>query len=155
MEGKRGAVSPGGAFGLLAIAGCINFALAAARRSGELPASIYYEETDFGRRARRPGFETRFVRESRVEQVSVASTRFKGSTRPRACYGYEWRAVKPLPDQDSPHRLGDFLRHSVLHRKRASGSELTGSEPSGSERRADRSIPSPERTRHAARRAAA
>jgi len=52
---------------------------------------IYFEETDFCRRAARMGFDTWYVPESRVEHVGGASTGWKDFSKPRAPYWFEGR----------------------------------------------------------------
>ena len=52
---------------------------------------IYFEETDFCRRAARTGFATWYLPASRVEHVGAASTGWKDFTKPRASYWFEGR----------------------------------------------------------------
>ena len=52
---------------------------------------LYFEETDFCRRAADAGFETWYVPESRVAHVGSASTGFQDASRPRARYWFESR----------------------------------------------------------------
>lgn len=52
---------------------------------------IYFEETDFCRRAARCGFSTWYLPASRVEHVGAASTGWKDFTKPRASYWFEGR----------------------------------------------------------------
>ena len=52
---------------------------------------LYYEETDFCLRARRAGWPTWYVPQSRVAHIGGGSTRFKDTTRPRAPYWFESR----------------------------------------------------------------
>ena len=52
---------------------------------------LYYEETDFCRRARRAGFPCWYVPQSRVAHVGSASTGFQDASRPRAAYWFESR----------------------------------------------------------------
>jgi GT2 family glycosyltransferase len=52
---------------------------------------LYFEETDFCRRAADAGIETWYVPESRVAHVGSASTGFQDPTRPRARYWFESR----------------------------------------------------------------
>ncbi len=52
---------------------------------------LYYEETDFCRRARAAGYSTWYVPESRVTHLGSKSTGFQDPSRPRASYWYESR----------------------------------------------------------------
>jgi GT2 family glycosyltransferase len=52
---------------------------------------LYYEETDFCLRARRAGFSTWYLPQSRVAHIGSESTGFKDATRPRAGYWFESR----------------------------------------------------------------
>jgi hypothetical protein len=52
---------------------------------------LYYEETDFCLRARRAGFATWYVPESRIAHVGAGSTGFKDTTRPRPGYWFDSR----------------------------------------------------------------
>lgn len=52
---------------------------------------LYYEETDFCRRAAKAGFETWYVPASSVAHVGGGSTGFKDISRPRATYWFESR----------------------------------------------------------------
>lgn len=52
---------------------------------------LYYEETDFCRRASKAGFPTWYVPESRVAHAGSQSTGFQDPSRPRAAYWYESR----------------------------------------------------------------
>jgi N-acetylglucosaminyl-diphospho-decaprenol L-rhamnosyltransferase len=52
---------------------------------------LYYEETDFCLRARRAGFPTWYVPESRVAHVGSASTGIQDASRPRPGYWFESR----------------------------------------------------------------
>jgi GT2 family glycosyltransferase len=52
---------------------------------------LYYEETDFCRRAADAGFETWYVPASSVAHVGGGSTGFKDVSRPRATYWFESR----------------------------------------------------------------
>jgi len=52
---------------------------------------LYYEETDFCRRAARAGFETWYVPASSVAHVGGGSTGVKDTSRPRAAYWFESR----------------------------------------------------------------
>lgn len=52
---------------------------------------LYFEETDFCLRARRAGFQTWYVPESRVAHIGSQSTGFKDRSRPRPAYWYESR----------------------------------------------------------------
>ncbi|TFG92182.1 MAG: glycosyltransferase family 2 protein, partial [Myxococcales bacterium] len=52
---------------------------------------LYYEETDFCLRARRGGFPTWYLPESRVAHVGSASTGFQDPARPRPGYWFDSR----------------------------------------------------------------
>jgi hypothetical protein len=54
---------------------------------------VYYEETDFCLRARRAGFPTWYVPQSRVAHVGGGSTGFKDTTRPRPGYWFDSRRL--------------------------------------------------------------
>jgi hypothetical protein len=54
---------------------------------------LYYEETDFCLRARRAGFPTWYVPESRIAHVGAGSTGFKDTTRPRPGYWFDSRRL--------------------------------------------------------------
>lgn len=104
---------------------------------------LYFEETDLCRRARRAGWETHFVRESRVEHIGSVSTGMKGWSRiPGYWFDSRWlyfkkeggtsravlatlahlaggmilrirRLIRPQIPADAPHFLRDMIAHAV------------------------------------------
>ena len=52
---------------------------------------LYYEETDFCRRARAAGWSTWYLPESRVEHLGAASTGWKDHSKPRSPWWFEGR----------------------------------------------------------------
>jgi hypothetical protein len=108
---------------------------------------LYFEETDFCRRALAAGWPTWYVRESSVTHIGSVSTGMKERRRQpwywfesrrhyfRKNHGrlYLWladllwvvgfgswrlrRAIQRKPDADPPHLLGDFVRYNWLGRR--------------------------------------
>ncbi len=104
---------------------------------------LYFEETDLCRRARRAGWATHFVRESRVEHIGSVSTGMKGWDRvPGYWFDSRWlyfrkeggtiqavfatlahvagglilrtrRLVQPRISGDPPHFLRDLIFHAL------------------------------------------
>jgi GT2 family glycosyltransferase len=104
---------------------------------------LYFEETDLCRRARRAGWTTEFVRESRVEHIGSVSTGMKGWSRvPGYWFDSRWlyfkkeggtlravlatgahvagslilrarRVFQPRITPDPPHFLRDLITHAV------------------------------------------
>lgn len=112
---------------------------------------LYFEETDLCRRARRAGWTTEFVRESRVEHIGSVSTGMKGWSRvPGYWFDSRWlyfkkeggttravlatvahvagalilrarRLVQPRITPDPPHFLRDMITHAMRQMTRGTG----------------------------------